>query len=195
MLQFLRVRSGLAVALMCGVVVLAACSHPAAPRPRGYHRLLLPEPKYQTYDAPGCPFTFEYPVYGKVLRTNLDSCFFDVDFGKYGARWHITLRDFSQEKTDNKTALSDYRKVIFKHIQKASNINQVPISTPQGTGMFFELLGDVPEPAGFYLTDSTRYAVMTSFYYNTSSKNDSLQPVTLHLLRDLKHMANSIRWR
>ena len=55
-------------------LVISACNSDYVPKPRGYFKIELPRKKYQQFDKPGFPYTFEYPVYGQVVQ---DSLFFD----------------------------------------------------------------------------------------------------------------------
>ena len=51
------------------------------PKPTGYYRIPFPERAYQTFQEPGFPYSFEYPVYARVVR---DSTFFGAPTEVYG---------------------------------------------------------------------------------------------------------------
>ncbi|MEI9808412.1 MAG: hypothetical protein WDO16_11385 [Bacteroidota bacterium] len=55
------------------VALPIACNSPYTYKKKGYFNIDFPEKKYQSFDQPGYPYTFEYPVYGKVIK---DSMFF-----------------------------------------------------------------------------------------------------------------------
>lgn len=184
----------LVLCALCGGLVVA-CGNPASPKPRGHARIELPTHRYQQYKSPTCPFTFDYPAEGVLQIDSKDSCFVDISFPRYKAKWHITLRDFARERTTRSQAYEDYRKVIYFHSQKSSDIVETRLSGPAGGGTFFEIYGQVPTSAQFFYTDSSRYAIMASSYFNTASKNDSLAPVIDHLKVGLRHMVHSLRWR
>jgi gliding motility-associated lipoprotein GldD len=179
------------------VALLTSCSQGNPyPRPTGYPRIALPQHTYKTYRQPGCPFSFEYPAYAELLPTSRkDSCSVDLYFPAFDAYWHITDRNYLRDKTRGAQSFEDYRQVIYHHAQKAYNIQETPYTWPGGGGVFFELYGEVPTSAQFYLADSAGgNAVMTAFYFKTAVKNDSLAPVIDFLKADLRHMAETLRF-
>lgn len=177
------------------LIFLYSCSNDTTPRPWGYHRLILPEHKYKLYDNPNCPYKFEIPVYGQVLNEDNDSCFLDIDFPQFGARWHITTRDYAREKTNVLDAYEDYRELVYKHSKKATEIREHILERKNGIGTFFELYGEVPTSAQFFFSDSTRFAMITSLYFKTATKNDSLKPVIDFMKKDLMHLIETIQWK
>src|SRR5256885_2182365 len=52
---------------------LLSCNSPYIPKPTGYFKINLPEKKYQQFNQQNYPYTFEYPVYARVVK---DSTFF-----------------------------------------------------------------------------------------------------------------------
>ena len=56
------------------VTGMIGCNSPYTPKPRGYYSIKFPEHRYQVFDRPGYPYTFEYPVYAKISQ---DSTFFE----------------------------------------------------------------------------------------------------------------------
>ena len=64
-----------AVHITIGSWLLVGCnSDYSAGKKKGYFHIDLPGKKYQSFDQPGYPYTFEYPVYAKVTK---DSTFFN----------------------------------------------------------------------------------------------------------------------
>ncbi|MFM2189422.1 MAG: hypothetical protein RLZZ452_1378, partial [Pseudomonadota bacterium] len=56
------------------VTALSSCNSPyTVGKKRGYFAIDFPDKQYQTFDQPGYPYTFEYPVYAQVKK---DSTFF-----------------------------------------------------------------------------------------------------------------------
>ena len=50
--------------LILSAAILFSCnSNYTAGKQRGYAHVDFPEKKYQVFDQPGYPYTFEYPVY------------------------------------------------------------------------------------------------------------------------------------
>lgn len=177
------------------LLVLVSCSEPETyPRKYGFHRLELPEHRYQRFERPNCPFTFDYPVYAEIKPKHPDSCQYDLYFKQFGARFYITTRFYQAEKTDLAHAYEDYRQLVYKHTQKGK-IFERRVSTAQGFGTVFELYGEVPTPVEVFFTDSVAHAFEASLYFNTAVKNDSLAPVIRHLKQDMLHLVESLQWR
>jgi gliding motility-associated lipoprotein GldD len=180
--------------LVAIALLLVACSsNEAVPKPRGFHRLFFPAHAYQAFDCPLCPFTFEHPTYGRLVQLRPDSCVFDLVFDSLGCRWHTTVEILSPNYGFAQ-AFEKYRSLIYRHSSKA-RIYEVNSSNANGTGRFFELYGEVPTSAQFLFSDSTRYTIETSFYFETAQQNDSLAPVIEFIKQDLHHMLQSIRWK
>ena len=67
--------------LVCLLLMMGSwmsCNSDYTPKPRAYFKIDLPEKKYRQFDSAGYPFSFEYPVYGKVSK---DSSLFDASMG------------------------------------------------------------------------------------------------------------------
>ncbi len=178
------------------VVAIAACSTPKDPfpRPKGWPRIDLPPHAYQKFENETCPFTLEYPKIGVIERQKSDSCWMDLYFAQFDCRWHVTYRYVPGSGKTIMDHNEEYRKLVFKHIQKVSQIKENPIQSPQGSGTMYELYGTVGVPAQILFTDST-HLVMASFYFDTAVRNDSLAPVIDFMKEDLLHLAESIVWK
>ncbi|MFT4023205.1 MAG: hypothetical protein QM664_05405, partial [Flavihumibacter sp.] len=125
---------------------LSACNSTYTPKPRGYFKISLPEHAYQQFDSAGFPYTFEYPVYGKIIQ---DSTFFEeqpenpywinIDIPSLGGRIYISYnRIGGKARFKVKNAKGEYVDSIgvnrfdkllngsytlsFKHSYKASSI-------------------------------------------------------------------------
>lgn len=176
---------------------LVACqSYEPYPRPYAYPRIDLPgNPSYTTFDNLSCPFTFSYPEGGKVQRDNNDSCWVDIFFPAYDLTWHITYRDTRTGGKDKGAYFEDYRRLVYKHTQKARDIQAKPIRYPAGAGTWFDLYGNVGTPSQIFMHDSAeQQIVMMSFYFQTALKNDSLQPVIEYMKEEVDHMLGTFRW-
>jgi len=168
-------------------------------RKYGFPRIDTPEKSartYQTFDEASCPFTFEFPAYGKITRTSSDSCWVDISMEPYNLKWHITYRDVDATQKDLNTHFEEYRKLIYKHSKKATRITPSPISGPTGKGTLFELNGNVGTPAQVFYADSEDSQVMMmSFYFRTALKNDSLAPVIHYMKEELAYALESLQWK
>src|SRR6476660_9102249 len=115
-----------------------SCQSDYTPRPRGYYKIQLPEKKYQQFNQPGFPYTFEYPVYGNIIQ---DSLFFEektenpywinIDFPQFGGRLHLSYKEIGRNRFDS--LVNDAFTMSYKqHTTRASAIQSKPFSTPNG---------------------------------------------------------------
>jgi gliding motility-associated lipoprotein GldD len=184
----------LALAL-AGVALFTACEpKDPLPRPKGWPRIDLPQHTYQTYSSPACPFTFEFPAIAVVQSQRSDSCIADLYFKDYECKWHFTYRDINGNPDAKYDHFEEYRKLVYNHIEKVTQIQESPIQQENGEGFFYELYGAVGVPAQFFFGDST-HLLMASFYFDEAMENDSLSPVVNWMKEDMLHLVESIRWK
>lgn len=188
--------------LLTMIYLLAvSCNSNYVAKPRGYFKIDFPEKKYQVFDKPGYPYTFEYPVYASVLR---DSVFFgeatenpwwiNIDFPQFQGRMYISYKEIGKNKFD--TLLNDAFKMTSKHSTKAVSIDDSLIATPNGIhGLFFNVGGDVATANQFFLTDTTKHFLRGALYFNTTPNADSLGIVNSFLVEDVRHLINTFKWR
>ena len=183
------------------VVVAAACNTDYIIKPRGYFKIDFPEKSYQKFEQAGYPYTFEYPVYGKVVQ---DTLFFEerpenpywinIDFPQFKGRIHISYKDIGRNNFDS--LVNDAYTMSYKqHTYKASSIEPSPFTTPSGVeGVFFSLKGNTATAYQFFVTDTTKHFLRGALYYDAVPNEDSLRPVNDFLRQDLEHLINTIRW-
>ena len=183
------------------IFFLASCNSPYTPKPPGYFAIPFPEKKYQIFDQPGYPYTFEYPVYARVIK---DSTFFgdetenpwwvNIDFPQFSARIYLSYKIIGEYKLEK--LLNDAFDLTNKHSIKASYIDDSVILTRNNVhGMFFKVEGDVATANQFFLTDSTKNFLRGALYFDATPNADSLRPVNDFLVQDMKHLINSFKWK
>ena len=118
----------------------------------------------------------------------------DLYLEPFECRWHLTYRYIPGSGKTIAEHNEEYRKLVFKHIQKVSQIKERQVASEYGSGILYELYGTVGVPAQLLFTDST-HLVMASFYFDTAIRNDSLAPVIDFIKEDMVHLASSIRWK
>ncbi|HEX6914650.1 MAG TPA: gliding motility lipoprotein GldD [Chitinophagaceae bacterium] len=181
--------------------LVAGCNSPFTPKPRGYFRIPLPEKKYQLFDRPGYPYSFEYPVYSTIIK---DSTFFgeetenpwwvNIDFPELDGKIYISYKEIGKNSFEK--LLNDAFNLTNKHSQKAYSIDDSLMVTPNKvTGMFFKVGGDVATSYQFFLTDSTRHFLRGALYFEASPNQDSLAPVNDFVAEDMRHLINTFRWK
>lgn len=183
-------------------LLLLACNSDSLPKPKGYFAIPLPEKQYQVFDEPGYPYSFEYPVYGNVVK---DSTFFDVapenpwwiniDYPGFQARMHISYKAIGG-KNQLAVLVEDAFKMTSKHSIKASSIDEIPVRGGAGVeGFIFDVGGNAATGKQFFVTDSTRHFLRGALYFFATPNYDSLQPVEQFLYQDMQHLIKTLRWR
>lgn len=184
------------------VVFISSCNSGYTPMPRGYFKIELPQKEYRSFDQPAYPYTFEYPVYGNVIK---DSLFFDqhpespfwinIDFPRFNGRIYISYKEIGKNKFDS--LVNDAFTMSYKqHTYKASAIQPEEFTTPNGSGgVYFTLKGNTATGNQFFVTDSTRHFLRGALYFAATPNSDSLQPVNDFLKKDLWHLINTLKWR
>jgi gliding motility-associated lipoprotein GldD len=181
--------------------LLASCNSNFTAKPQGYFNIDFPKHEYQLFDQPGYPYTFEYPVYAKVLK---DSTFFgettenpwwiNIDFPQFTGRIYVSYKEIGKNNFD--TLIKHAYILTGKHSSKAYSIDDSLINTPnQVHGMFFSVGGDVATSNQFYLTDSTKHFLRGAMYFDATPNADSLGIVNQFLMQDMKHIINTFKWR
>jgi gliding motility-associated lipoprotein GldD len=181
---------------------LLACNSDYTQKPRGYYNIELPKKSYQLFDKPGYPYSFEYPVYGNIVR---DSLFFEkqpenpywinIDFPQFNGRIHISYKEIGKNKFDS--LVNDAYTLSYKqHTYRASSIKPEPFTTPTGVeGVFFTLKGNAATSTQFFATDSVKHFLRGALYFGVTPNEDSLAPVNQFLREDLMHLINTLKWK
>ncbi|MBO9659809.1 MAG: hypothetical protein J7527_13400 [Chitinophagaceae bacterium] len=180
---------------------MLSCNSPYTYKKKGYFNITFPEKKYQSFDQPGYPYTFEYPVYATVAK---DTSFFDtkagdwwinIDFPRFNGRIYVSYKGVTPKNFDS--LVNDGFKMAYKqHTDIATGIEDSAINTPNGVeGIYFSLKGNTATANQFFVTDSTRHFLRGALYFNAAPNEDSLSIVNDFLKQDLKHLINTLRWK
>lgn len=192
----------LVVASLVLVVSFFSCHPDYTPKPRGYFRIIFPEKKYQTFNEPGYPYTFEYPVYAKIVK---DTTFFDqkpenpwwinIEFpelhGKIYLSYKVIGKKYSLEKLVN-----DAYTMTYKNTVKADAIVPEIFQTPHHVGgMFYHVSGNAATARQFFATDSVRHFLRGALYFYAVPNADSLKPVVHFVEEDMWHLLETLKWK
>jgi gliding motility-associated lipoprotein GldD len=180
---------------------VSSCNSDYTIRQKGYFKIDLPEHKYITFDEPGYPYSFEYPVYSTVVQ---DSTFFEaqpenpywinIDFPSLNGKIYMSYKDVKKNQFDK--LVDDAFKLTYKHSTKATGIKDSLMRTPNGvTGIFFKVSGNAATARQFFVTDSTTHFLRGALYFDSTPNADSLGIVNDFLEADMKHLINSLRWK
>jgi gliding motility-associated lipoprotein GldD len=194
-------KTSLILLLLISAIALG-CNSEYTPRPRGYFKIEFPPKKYQVFDRPDFPYSFEYPVYGEIIK---DSLFFEaqaenpywinIDFPRFEGRIHISYKEIGRNKFDS--LVNDAFTMSYKqHTYKASAIEPKEFTTPNGVGgVYFTLKGNAATANQFFATDSVKHFLRGALYFSATPNADSLQPVNNFLREDMQHLINTLRWK
>lgn len=187
--------------LLLLTLAFTSCNSDPVPKPKGYFKIDLPEKKYVLFDKPGYPYTFEYPVYGNVVK---DSTFFDdkpeneywvnIDFPQFEGRLHMSYKAIGTNQFSK--LVEDAFKMTSKHTLKATSIDEIPVKGGSGvSGFIFDVGGNAATGKQFFVTDSTKHFLRGALYFNSTPNYDSIQPVEQFLYKDMQHMIQTLKWR
>jgi gliding motility-associated lipoprotein GldD len=185
------------------VITLAACNSNYTYKKKGYFKIDFPEKKYQLFDKPGYPYSFEYPVYSQVVK---DSTFFDdvtenpwwinIDVPQFGGRIYMSYKEISGRNRFDSLINDAFKMAYRKHTDIATGINDSLMRTSSGVeGIYFSLGGNTATANQFFLTDSTKHFLRGALYFDAAPNSDSLGIVNDFLKKDLLHLINTLKWK
>jgi len=182
------------IALM--LLALMCCKPHYTPKPAGYLRIDFPEKAYQIYNT-SCPYTFEYPLYGKITADSSkisELCWINIEFPGFGGKIHIS---YKQVNNNVNTFIEDSRTLAYKHTVKADAISETLYTNDEKRvfGLLYQIKGDAASSVQFYLTDSTKHFLRGSLYFNVQPNADSLAPVIDFFKEDVMHLIETLEWK
>ncbi len=205
--------------LIALIVILASCNSNYVPRPKGYFKISFPEHKYEKFEKAGYPYTFELPVYAKVVQ---DSTYFEeqpenpywiniefpqfqgkiyVSYVEIGGKSRFKVRNAKGEYIDS-IGLNTFDRLVsssynltYKHSVKASSIEDSVFTTQNGVeGIYFKIGGNAATANQFFVTDSVKNFLRGALYFDATPNEDSLGVVNQFLQQDMKHLINTLKW-
>jgi len=181
------------------LLFLISCQGNYTPKPRGFFRIYLPEKEYVVFDTV-FPYSFEYPVYGKIIpdeRPSAEPFWADLVFPEFKGTLYLSYKRVRGD-ADLLAYFEDARSFAQKHIPKATAIFDESIVNDQRKvyGMLYEIKGrEAASTLQFYVTDSLNHFLRGALYFNVTPNNDSLAPVIDFLEEDIRHMIATLRWK
>src|ERR1700744_181632 len=171
------------------------------PKPRGYFRYDFPEHAYQKFDSAGFPFTFEFPVYGKIeqdksLNEEEHSPYWiNVTFPEWNAVIYLSYKSIDPQNSLDKLVEESY-KLTSKHDVRADYINAPQFKTRNGlSGVFYNVGGNAASAYQFFATDKTKHFLRGALYFNATPNADSLLPATEFLKKDMEHLVETLQFK
>ena len=189
--------------LVCFIFLFFSCnSNYTIGKKKGYFKIDLPEKKYQLFDQPGYPYTFEYPVYANIIK---DTTFFEdkpenpwwinIDIPRFNGRIYVSYKEITS-RTKFDSLINDAFKMVYKqHSTISTGISDSVMQTPNGVeGIYFSLAGNTATANQFFVTDSTKHFLRGALYFDATPNEDSLSIVNDFLKQDIKHLINTLKW-
>ena len=183
-------------------VFLVSCgkSDNSTPKPKTYFRLDVPVPTYQIFDTLDLPFTFKYPNYGIIEKTEdkfNNKNWFNISYPNYGCKLYVSLINISP-KTTLVNLVNDSYNFTKEHDKFSSGVIERAYSNKEAKvyGYVFEIKGSkVASPYQFYVTDSVRHFLRGALYFDSKPNNDSLAPIIQRVTEDLDYMISTFEWK
>ena len=197
-----------------------SCNSVYTSKKKGYFQIDLPHHAYKTYNEPGFPYSFEYPVYAVPVK---DSTYFDstpendywvnIDFPQFEARIFLSykiiggksifkIKDAGGKYYDSiginqfDRMVNDAFNLTNKNEAVATSIKDSLFTNPNGiTGVFFKVGGNAATATQFFLSDTSQHFLRGALYFSATPNSDSIKPVQDFLQQDIKHLINTFRWR
>ena len=187
-------------AIACCVVFASCRPDTYTPKPRGYYRIDYPEHKYQVFNKPGYPYSFEYPVYASIEKDTTEAkpenpYWINMIFPTLGGEIYISYKEISAQQPLEKL-LEDSYHMSFYHSKRADYINDPAFHNEASHvhGVFYDVGGNAASSYQFYATDSVKHFIRAALYFNVTPNADSLRPVNEFLRVDMEHMLETLKW-
>jgi hypothetical protein len=171
-----------------------------APKPKTYMCLDVPKPSYKTFSESYLPFTFSYPDYGVIEKTQGQGTshnWFNINFASYGCKLYVSYMPMNSVKMMD-TLVNDCYTFLQRHQDVANGLLERVYSSPKTKvyGTVFEIKGEgVTSTYQFYVTDSVHNFLRGALYFDYKANNDSIAPIIQRLKTDLDFMISSLRWK
>ncbi len=108
---------------------------------------------------------------------------------------HLSYKQVEDNLNDY---FEDTRTMAFKHISKASSIDNRLIFNQSDSvyGLIYEISGlSAASPYQFFVTDSINHFLRGALYFNVEPNNDSLAPVIEFIKKDIERLITTLKWR
>lgn len=179
------------------LLIAVSCDNDFYPKPKGYFRIDLPGKEYKKFDSI-FPYTFEYPVYSKIVadnKTKSEPFWINIDFPQFHGRLHISYKTIDENFAEY---IEDTRNMVMKHIPKANSIENTSFENIEKRvfGVTYNISGaEAASPYQFFVTDSVKHFVRGALYFNVVPNNDSLAPVIEFIKYDIDHLVETLSWK
>jgi gliding motility-associated lipoprotein GldD len=206
--------------VLAAVFFLIACNSTYTSKKKGYFKIDFPEKKYVLFDEPGFPYSFEYPVYAKIIK---DSTYFDanpeneywrnVDFSQFDAKIFLSYKQiggkalYKVRKADgtykDSLGVNEYDRMINDAFNLTNKNDDIATSKRDSlfktanniSGLMFKLGGNAATQRQFFMTDTTKNFIRGALYFYATPNADSVKPVVDFLQKDIDHLISTFKWK
>lgn len=173
------------------------CNNNYTPKPYGYYRIDFPKKEYRLFDSIQFPYSFEYPIYGKIVNDaekNAEPFWINVEFKKYNCKIHLSYKPV---KKDVSRFIEDAHTLAYKHAVKADAIDEKLIVDDKRKvyGLIYEIQGNAASSFQFYTTDSSKNFLRGSLYFGNQPNKDSMATVIHFFQKDVLHLIETLKWK
>lgn len=186
----------------CSLLLVQCNSSYTQGKRKGYFRIDFPKKEYIDFDSAGYPYSFQYPVYGNVVK---DSIFFNdkagdwwinIDFPRFNGKIHVSYKAVHDRGNLDSLITDAFKLAHRQHDNISTGIEDSLMRTPNGVeGIYFSLGGNTATANQFFLTDSTSHFLRGALYFDATPNADSLGIVNDFLKKDLLHLINTLKWK
>ncbi len=179
------------------IILVAGCSNNYTPKPYGYYRIDFPAKEYKLFDSIAFPYSFEYPVYGKIVSDpdkNAEPYWVNVEFAKYNCKIHLSYKPVTKDASG---FIEDAHTLAYKHAVKADAIDEklVMDDNRKVYGLIYDIQGNAASSFQFYATDSTKNFIRGSLYFAAQPNKDSLATAIKFFQKDVLHLIETLKWK
>jgi gliding motility-associated lipoprotein GldD len=188
-------------ALLIGLITTGCRPTPPVPKPRAYFKIDLPEHKYQQFDSANFPFSFEFPVYGKIsqdrdlIKEQHSPYWINVDVASLDATIYLSYKSIGSEESLDRLVEESY-KLSYAHDIRADYIKTPQFRTKNGlTGIYYYVGGNAASSCQFFITDEKKNFIRGALYFNATPNADSLKPASDFMKKDMEHLVQTLRFK
>lgn len=174
------------------------------PKPPGYYKLDTPlQHSYILFDSPNFPYSFEIPVYSKIMRDTVyankksteSDYWINIYFPDFQGIINITYKDINKNQPLDKLNAESFEMSFFHH-EKAAFIDHTEFFNAAGiTCLIYTIGGNVATRYQFTATDTTKHFMRGVLYFDVTPNADSLKPISDFVERDIEHLLMTLKWK
>lgn len=178
------------ILIFLALLAVVACRQ-SIPKPLGYMRFDLPEKQYRLFDSL-CPYSFDIPVYARMIPNNAGKFWFDLYFPQYAATIYLSYLPVAGNLD---RLLDESHSFVYSHTVKADAIEEKLLINNGNFALLSEIGGDAATPLQFFITDSLSHFLRGSLYFYSVPNRDSLLPLINFIRQDIEHLISSTNFK